>query len=404
MSLGRPLAGRAALIGVASLLIAASFAAPAAPARSARPRPPVIAIVEDGLNVLHSDFELTSAPRFPTGLPDFETVELPQTGDFGTRLEAARKGPLGNLEPNTLYWVEDTKVFIYEGPDHFDTDVFANASHGTGVAGAAVGNKHGSYPEAWLVLIRQSRPSSWEWLAEQHWIDVVSTSYYTIVEDSGVCGSGPSIRKILDDGRIVFSSAGNTEQAGMTAEPAGFPASYQVGGVDSEGRSYMPSANDPNTTTRPYETGDRFDFPSASDSALSGSMPFGGTSGATPTTAGRAADLINHARTLLGSPGGMSGDALVKSAPGVRLPQQGPLKDGVFTNDELTRLLHHIATPAEDGPHRYLIEGYGALSNETTKLGKEILAGRAEEPARDQEDTMHEAVESARSVINARCT
>jgi hypothetical protein len=405
MSPRRSLAGRAALAAVASSFIVTSFGAPAAPARSARPRPPVIAIAESGLNVLHSDFALTSAPRFPKGIPEFETVELPQAGDFAARVAAAQKGPLGNLEENTLYWVKGTKVFIYEGPEHFDTDVFANSDHGTGVAGAAVGNEHGSYPDAWLVLMRQRTPSSWEWLAEQRWIDVVSTSYYTVASLNGeTCGSGDSIRAIVEDGRIVFSSSGNYEQAGMTAEPAGFPDAYQVGGVDSEGRSYRPSQNDTDTPTRPYETGDRFDFPSASYTALTGSMDFGGTSGAAPTTAGRAADLINHARTLLGSPGGMSGDALAKATPGVKLPTKGPLSDGAFTNEELTLLLHHIATPAEEGPHRYLIEGYGALSDDTTKLGKEILAGTAEEPVRDQEDIMHEAVEAARPILNARCT
>ena len=385
--------------------MALSVGMPSAPARSARPRPPVIAIVEDGLNVLHSDFALTSEPRFPKGLPPFETIELPRSGDFATRVEAARKGTLGHLEANTLYWLEGTKLFIYEGPDHFDTDVFEGSDHGTGVAGAAVGNRHGSYPEAWLVLVRQTFESSWTWLADQRWIDVVSTSYYTLFETDGtLCGSGDSIRAIVEDGRVVFSAAGNMEQAGMTAEPAGFPTSYQVGGVDSEGRSYLPNPDDAETTTRPYETGDRFNFESASDTSLTDSEVVIGTSFAAPTTAGRAADLIQHARTLLGSPGGMSGNALAKAARGVSLPEQGPLSDGVFTNDELTRLLHHIAAPAEEGPYRYLIEGYGALSDDTTELGKKILAGEAEEPARDQEDTLHTAVESARPVLNARCT
>ncbi len=388
---------------VASLVVAASLVAPAAGARSARPTPPVIAIFEVGLNVLHNDFKLTSAPRFPKGIPEFETVELPSGGDFKTQLEGARKGPLGNLEDNTLYWVKGTKVFIYNGPDA-NGDVFADSFHGTGVAGAAVGNEHGSYPDAWLVLVRRSGASSWEWAADQRWIDIVSTSYWTVISSEGPCGSGESIRKIVADGRMVFSAAGNTEQAGMTAEPSGFPLSYQVGGVDSEGKSYTPNPDDPNTTTRPYETGDRFDFPSTSNTSLTGSMDFGGTSGATPTTAGRAADLTTYARMLLGSPGGMSGKALGRAKPGVKLPGRGPLEDGVFTNDELTRLLHHIATPAEEGPHRYLLEGFGALSNDTTKLGKEILAGTAEEPARDQEDSMHETVESARPVLNARCT
>ena len=389
----------------ASLLIAAFFGTPSAPARSARPRPPVIAIVEDGLNVLHSDFALTSEPRFPKGLPAFETIELPAAGDFATRVEAARKGTLGHLEPNTLYWLEGTKLFIYEGPGQFNTDVFENSAHGTGVAGAAVGNQHGSYPDAWLVLVRQTFESSWKWLADQRWIDVVSTSYYTLIETDGtLCGSGESVRAIVEDGRMVFSAAGNMEQAGMTAEPAGFPASYQVGGVDPEGRSHLPNAEDGDTTTRLYETGDRFSFKSASATSLTDPEVVVGTSFAAPTTAGRAADLIQHARTLLGSPGGMSGNALAKAARGASLPAQGPLSDGVFTNDELTRLLHHIATPAEEGPHRYLIEGYGALSDETTELGKKILAGEAEEPARDEEDALHTAVESARPVLNARCT
>jgi hypothetical protein len=370
----------------------------------------VIAIVEDGMNLLHSDFAVLggSDARLPARIPEVTRVNLPDSGSFEDRLRAAQAGPLGHLKEDTLYYVRGTRVLVYSPPNGSAQDAFADRSHGTGVAGAAVGLEHGTNPDALLVIVVDTGPQAWEWLAQQSWIDAVSTSYITILNGTERCHEAPHIKDIVDQGRLVFSAVGNGEQFGEVGSPSGVPQSYQVGGVDSDGRTFLPpqGTSSPN---RPYETGDRYDFPSADSESLSGSMDFGGTSGATPSTAGRATELLQYARTLLGSSfTGVRGKVLARATRPGRAPQRGPLADGDLTAAELTDVLHHIARPAEAAsPIRYLLEGYGALNHdEVLALGKRVLWGTARIPARAQEDAMHETIEAARAAayFEGRCT
>lgn len=128
-------------------------------------------------------------------------------------------------------------------------------------------------------------------------------------------------------------------------------------------------------------------------------MDFGGTSGATPSTAGRAATLIRLARAILGSRyTGTRGGALARAAAGADIPCVGPLSDGDFTAAELVQVLHHVAIPvAAAGPARYLFEGYGALNDPAAiATARDVLLGTKELPARPEDDAMHDRVEELR--------
>ena len=370
----------------------------------AKPAPVVIAATEGGgINVLHSDFRAAGSVALPQGMPKPILLRLPSKGSFEERVEAARAGAFGDLKPGRLYMVRGTRLLIYTPPSiGADFDLFEDRIHATGVVAAAGGRKHGTNPDALLVYIPAASAGGWNWIAGQHWIDIVSTSYYPVLDtDGGRCHPTEHIRKIVGAGRLVFSAAGNVEQAGAVSSPPGVPESYQVGGVDDEGRTYLPGvsgAASSVTPTRAYETGDRFEFPSASADAVTGSMPFGGTSGASPSTAGRAGDLIQFARSLLGSRWtGVQDGKLVTLMPDYRAPAKGPLADGDLTAAELTDVLHRSAAPFEaPNPLRYLIEGYGAHSADTIAFAKEVLAGKATLPDRSDEDAMHERVEEMR--------
>lgn len=405
---------RGVLPALATVLIAipAPTRANSSVAKPAPAPPAVIAVVEHGVNVLHSDFAVAGggdAP-LPRGLPQVTRVTLPDSGSFEQRLEEAQSGPLGHLEEDTLYYVRGTRVLVYSPPDSFTTDVFQDRSHGTGVASAAVGSEHGTNPDALVVVVVDSGPAAWEWLAKQNWIDAVSTSYITVLHGTERCHEEPFIKEIVDQGRLVFSAVGNGEQFGQIGSPSGVPQAYQVGGVDPEGRTYLPRADGyASTSNRPYETGDRFQFDSANSDSLSDSMAFGGTSGATPSTAGRATKLIQHARTLLGSSfTGARHQKLARAGRSALVPKDGPLADGDLKASELIDVLHHIARPAEPAsPARYLIEGFGALNHDNVlALGKRVLSGRAKLPERPQEDAMHEHVETTRAAtyFEGRCT
>lgn len=409
---------RALLLAVSACLALSAFTpmASSRPPRKSDADPVVIAVIESGgLNVFHSDFRVDPGEKLklPAGMPTTKTVRLPASGSFEERVATAGKGPLGSLKPGQLYRVAGTKIIgIYVGSSApGGVNLLADRDHATGTTSSAVGEAHGTYPEALLVFIPDTSAEAWEWLAEQDWIDVVSTSYFTLIgissSSSGnqLCGARNAIRDIVESGRLVFSAAGNAEMVGPAFQPSGVPESYQVGGVDDEGRSYRPDAQAAAITpTRPYETGDRFEFPAADPDALSGSAPFGGTSGATPSTAGRAAELIAYARGLLG--GGRRDGSLATAPRGAKTPRKGPLGDGRLEASELTSLLHHVAVPKEPpSPVRYLVEGYGALTEEAVALGKQVLAGKAPEPERSEEDEVHSAVEQIRSLwfSDTRC-
>lgn len=374
-------------------------------AKPAETPPVVIAATENGgINVFHSDFRATGPVRLPEGMPAPTVLDLPSKGSFEDRIEAAREGDFGDLGGGRLYWIRGTRLLIYTPPDiPSDFDLFEERLHATGVVAAAGGRKHGTNPDALLLYVPFASGASWRWLATQRWIDMVSTSYYPLAHGDGRCHPTEHIRSIVASGRLVFSASGNVEQAGAVSSPPGVPESYQVGGVDEEGRTYLPAsesaADNGVTPTRAYETGDRFDFPSASADGVEGSMPFGGTSGAAPSTAGRAGELIQFARALLGSDWTGSRDGKLAVVTGRNAPPaKGPLADGDLTAAELTDVLHRSAAPFEEAnPLRYLIEGYGAHSEDTIEFAEEVLAGTSKLPDRAEEDAMHQQVEAMRA-------
>lgn len=368
--------------------------------------PVVIAIVEPGgFNVLHSDFRLDRSIglQLPADLPARTTVRLPG-GTWTEQSRTLQSGPLGSMEPNTLYSLPGTRILgIWTSASSAVTDLMEDRDHGTGTASSAVGTKHGTAPEAWLVFVPDVSKAAWRWVARQSWIDVVSTSYAAPPEHE--CASAGPIARIVRQGRMVFAAIGNGEQLGSVSDPSGVPEAYQVGGVDDAGRPYIPLASGSyvGTPNRPYETGDLFDSRTANSSSLHSSEGFGGTSAAAPSTAGRAASLIQRARALLESSGSSRGP-LVEAGGAARRPHSGPLADGDFTSAELADLLHSVAIPSlPASPLRYLYEGFGALNDDAIKHADRILEGRAEMPERPEDQAMHEQVEAARGPMMGRC-
>lgn len=371
--------------------------------RKAAQDPVVIAIVEPGgLNVLHSDFA-SGAYKPSTDVPESDAITLPTSGSFSERAEAVQSGPLGDMQPGKLYRIRDTRILgIYVSETSTTRNIFHNAAHGTGSVSSALGAAHGTYANAFVVYVPDTSAAAWKWLARQPWIDMISTSYAGVSGDD--CQVADAIRRITAQGRIIFSAVGNGEGLGTAAIPSGLPEVYQVGGVDSEGKPYFDASNPQNRTpNRPYETGDRYLFEAADSNSLTGSAPFGGTSGAAPSTAGRAAEIVAEARALLDAPA-TSAKHLAIAGRGVVLPTVGPLSDGTFTSGELAQLLHDVARPSYAGvPSGFLLEGFGALDDSTTELAKSILAGRTPEPDREQDEEFHEATEDIRAMATARC-
>jgi hypothetical protein len=400
---------RAAALALACALPAGAATASARPAPAVRP---VVGIVGDsGLNPLHDEFRTRDGrdPAYPPGMPHPVRVAMPRSGTFEERLDALRAGPLGHPKAGTLYALSGTRLLVYATPGQ--PDPLTDRAHGTGTASAAIGNRTGSAPDALAVFVVGNAPAAHEWLAAQRWIDVASISAYTIATDDP-CHNAHAGRLLPQDGGLLFSSAGNLVDYAEPFEfPNGLAETYQVGGVDSTGRTWIPprpEATNPFLVTgnvvRPYESGARYDFLAPGPDSLTGTMEFGGTSGATPTVAGYAVLLVAEARRLLGAHGGRTRTALATRGPGVRPPSRGPLADGVFTRDELVDLLHVTAIPKETGPERYLLEGFGATNAASHAKALAVLRGTATAPERPDEQALHDQVEAARAAQASRCT
>ncbi|HYI46256.1 MAG TPA: S8/S53 family peptidase [Actinomycetota bacterium] len=402
-------------VALATALGAAPGLGSAAARPSYRPDPVVIAIVDiTGLNVLHEEFAASETLTLPADMPAATSIRLPGGSTFEERLAAAQDGPLGKLKGERLYSIDSTRIAGIYFAAHGRHSIVESRSHGTGTSSSAVGSTVGTSPNALLVYVPATGRDAWEWLVNQDWIDIVSASYTAITED-GTCPEADAVRKIVRRGRLVFAAAGNQEPFWPAMSPTGLAEAYQVGGVDRNGRTYLPpgedgTATDPirftDTTTRPYETGDRFIRDIADPDDDSRIVRAGGTSFAAPATAGRAAGLIELARRILRTPPGDDSEALASLGPGGKVPPRGPLADGELTNEELIDLLHHTAAPAEPAsPFRYLVEGYGAHDAATTRIAAGVLSGSAVAPARPEEDQMNEWVEDSRRLLfpSERC-
>lgn len=407
---------------VASLIHAAGH--PAVAASTPQAQPVVVAVLGEagGVNVLHQDFRTADGrtPAYPAGMPRPVMVALPRGGAFASQRAALERGPLGHLAPGVLYGVAGTRLLLVNaGTGPYD-GVQADALHATGVADSITGTRHGTDPRALVVVVLSDQEGVYSWLAANAaWVDLASTSVYTLrtvagsvgdTEATRQCTGADQVRSYTDRGRLLFSSAGNTtDQAEPLIAPNGLPETYLVGGVDSKGNTWRPGhteETDPfyaaGNVVRPYETGERFSYQAAAPDSLTGLTHFGGTSGATPLTAGWAADLVAHARAVLGS-----GHTPVAAslAAGPHRPARGPLADGRFTNEELRGLLHVVAVQHSGLPAgaAYAAEGYGTLNAAAIHLATRILDGTTTVATRQADDQADGATRQLRAAAFARC-
>jgi hypothetical protein len=394
---------------------------PCASAAGPAPVPVVVAVLDEpgGVNVLHQDFRTPDGrdPQYPSGMPHPVVIPMPRQGSFVSRRTALEAGPLGHMRPGVLYAVAGTRLLLVNaGTGSFD-GVQADALHATGVADSVTGTKHGTDPKDLVVMVLSSFEGGYRWLAANaSWVDLASTSDYTLSTIGSTtatteCEGAAEVRSYTAAGHLLFSSSGNTtDPAEPLVAPNGLPETYLVGGVDAAGSSWRPGhleESDPyyaaGNVVRPYETGAPFSYQAAAPDSTSGTTHFGGTSGATPLTAGWAARLVAHARSVVRSTTGSSHGAL---AAGPHKTRHGPLVDGRLTRAELVDLLHLVAVQHSGLPQgaAYAVEGYGALDGHSILRAEAVLDGTEPLPARSPDDQADAAAHQVRAAVFTRCT
>lgn len=81
------------------------------------------------------------------------------------------------MQPDTPYWIKGTRLGVYNPPDSSTGNLFEEWGDSTGTMSAAIGREHGTNPGALAVYVADFEPGAWAWPTDQHWIDVVSSSY-----------------------------------------------------------------------------------------------------------------------------------------------------------------------------------------------------------------------------------
>lgn len=442
----------------------------------------VIAVIDTGINLYHQEYALlpdanattaAAAPAAPTpealaalGVPELVPVPLTVGLEWEDAVEKD-KDLLLKMEPETLYTFPGTRIlaaisFQQSGGqrctgggligqvqgtmkcEDWPLILDMPGGHGTMTTSRAVGNTisiGGAEPDIHLVVVQGFTPAALRWVADQEWIDMASLSAglspYGIVPgvplvlDQAGMSEAIEAFNYLSHRKPFFASTGNgVMNAGTLGFPSwlrgssGAPDVISVGANDNARMSQWHNQD-------PYVSADGCDNPSAdSDSTESVSNYGGGTSSATPFTAGGGAKLLLEARRILGdtqvgprvdesltSEGWSSGrpeDAtlvLAKGAPG--LVPEGPLADGVLTLLEFKQLLYLTALPAptadeSDGDEclivmaggfpggenlppeaRFPIHGYGEVNHASIAAALDVLKGAAPMPERLEDDAQY---------------
>ena len=405
----------------------------------------VVGILDTGMNVYHDEFRQVrlgedgnrTPSEYLSGYPaDARRLDL--TLDFDNATTGQRDVSWANhlerdsdawneTEPGVLYWVPGTKVVGLIG---FGRDV-PGAGHGSMTSSRATGNTI-SIPGSEVLLVHVAAPlalstsvgdddqaQATRWMADQAFIDIQSHSWGMPFTCAGVATTKvygwAEAFKYAREKQLVLVAAGNG--AGNTGVTPGYPSQCQdnsgIAGVVAVG-----ATDNAGSTTWgnffPAIAGDACSNPAISEETLNEtSNNGGGTSSATPFSAGGAAKIVLEARRTLRDPRvGIRDGIVAELHAGGTTPATGPLSDGVFTLDELKSVLFHtaISPPTMDdsdgdecmagtrvplGPETaseltFPFIGYGEVNRESITLAVDVINGLADEPVRAQEDELYQ--------------
>lgn len=401
----------------------------------------VIAVVDTGINPYHADFaaetypdqllrdvtqDFTAPPS--TYLPGYpqDARELPVTLGKGYRPsedEPLWTGGHATIPLNTLHWIPGTKVIgAMDGSDRSFvnsardvTPLLDDDGHGTAAASVAVGNLYGSCSRCLLVFVESAGPHGWVY--DQPWIDLVSHSFGSLANVGAPGLQAPlQPRAAAERGQVALVAAGNGVENGfVTPEQTylspftGPPWVVRVGAVERSTRKPILGTGKP-VDVSSYGAGA---IPAAHAFDDQDAYGFGGTSAATPITAGVAGRALGAARTAAGDTGTSTRQPGVLAAGAATAT--GPLSDGSLTRGELVDVVTHTAqhdgtqyaldplapTPltSPDNPAQYLVEGYGIADEASAVRAEAVVRGELALPERPDEERFFRADQALRRAL-----
>ncbi len=330
----------------------------------------VVAIIDTGINPYNPAF--AALPDQPPWHPSTYISDYPRkVKAIDLTCEAEEDIPLecghdfSRVQLNQLYWIPGTKIIgalttnFHDEPDPItDKTLFApnpildDNSHGTHSASVAVGNYFGTCGHCLLVVVEGFEGAA-AWAVEQPWIDFVSNSWGRQYS----AGTGPlegrgfieRTKVMTETGGTVLFAAGNGVANTFTVPHDTHKSPYTgadwhvvVGAVvtgndgpdeNGNGEGSVMGSGKP-VTVSSYGSGI---IRSSCWDTIYQNCRHGGTSAATPITAGVMASVLEEARRLLGDEHeGPRGQGI--AAQGTPIPTNQYLMDGVLTREELWRI------------------------------------------------------------------
>lgn len=387
------LAPSAAVLLVAALLAGCSDAPVPTPAPEVPAADPatgdvvVVAVVDSGFNPYHFDFLAAHMPQHANAdpaddlplttdpaewVPDFPDpaafasygkMNLTLTPDKPSSVPAElhtkdakaweEMRPSGEGQIH-LRWIPGTKVI---GAVTFNSgDGFSPASHGVGTSSVSVGNIHGSCPHCLLVFVDGTQEQANRWVEQQDWIDVQTNSWGF---SSSVAGrervyahsDTESQREAVDRGQSIFFSAGNgVDGAFLASNPTLFSSQEGPDWITTVG-AIMPDGASTGHGKPADISSLGTDYPSAGGDSLEDEGSFGGTSNATPVTAGMYAEALYQLRRELTGASRMQKEGTIAQGPAGCMDDNPAcaLADGVLTVHEMREALFRSSTTTEQG-------------------------------------------------------
>lgn len=400
----------------------------------------VIGIADTGINPYHLEFSATTYPdpdvlaltesftRHPSeyipGYPaDAEAIDVTLGQGYFPPQDAALWTPQ-HLSEGQLYWIPGTKIVgawdagdaaglqestVDGNPDSHP--ILDDNGHGSGSASVSTGNRYGYCPTCLLMVVESLDETV---ATGMSWVDVTSHSFgYT-----GGLPLGPALgpntvtKAAVERGQTVLFAAGN-------GVGNAFDVPIATYGSDQTGNDWTITVGALRRDNQRAVVGDGIpvhisawgdgNLPSACRTGTVGQCAFGGTSAATPYTAGIFGTVLGQVRDAVGD-GEAGQKAPVVLADGRTqgqvvaqgFPVEGStfLADGLLTRAELREAVLKTAYPlvGETSTYPYpvtapyddttnvLFEGYGAATPEGARRAVDVLLGRSLLPDRSAED------------------
>jgi len=401
----------------------------------------VIGIADTGINPYHLEFSAATYPdpdvlaltgnftRHPSEyIPGYPAAAraLPVTLGQGYFPEADRPIWNGNetIQAGELYWIPGTKIVgaIDAGGSTGATSgedshpILDDNGHGSGSASVSTGNRYGYCPTCLLVVVEALDETV---AAAFNWVDISSHSFGYVggAPVGPVVGPNEATRVATERGQTVLFAAGN-------GIGNAFDVPISTYGSDQTGPDWNITVGAIRRDNQRAIVGDGIpvhisawgdgNLPSACRTGTVGQCAFGGTSAATPYTAGIFGTVLTEVRRAVGdgAAGQKPGQVV---ATGVPVDASVYLDDGRLTRAELREAVLKTAFPLNtenrpspfpypatapySGDPNVLFEGYGAATPEGADRAVAVLLGDMPLPERPFEDDFFALDRSIRDTI-----